>query len=172
MAKNNQIEEGQNEVSAAREITFPPRRVLSPIDGSENASRALRVAIEISKKNDAQLYIITVTPRDNLTLGLATDFPIPSTLLDEYYDQLDKRSDRILENTVFLARKEGVKEVKGEAIPEFDSVIKQILEQASSKKIDLIVIGTRGLGGFRRLLLGSVSNGVVTHANCNVLIVR
>ena len=47
-----------------------------------------------------------------------------------------------------------------------------ILNYAKEKGVDLIVMGTRGLGGFKKLLLGSVSNGVVSHAPCSVLIVR
>ena len=41
-----------------------------------------------------------------------------------------------------------------------------------AEKIDLIVMGTRGMGGFKKMLLGSVSSGVVTHAQCTVLVVR
>ena len=51
-------------------------------------------------------------------------------------------------------------------------MVEEILGVAEKEKIDLIVIGTRGLGGFRKLLQGSVSSGVMTHAKCNVLVVR
>jgi nucleotide-binding universal stress UspA family protein len=47
-----------------------------------------------------------------------------------------------------------------------------ILHVAKDRGADLIVLGSRGLGGFKRLLLGSVSNGVLHHAPCPVLIVR
>jgi len=52
------------------------------------------------------------------------------------------------------------------------STVQGIVEFASNEKVDLIVIGTRGLSGFKRLLIGSVSSGVVAHAHCPVLVVR
>lgn len=52
------------------------------------------------------------------------------------------------------------------------SVVQAITEKALEKGVDLIVVGTRGLGVFKRLLLGSVSKGVVSHAHCSVLVVR
>jgi len=52
------------------------------------------------------------------------------------------------------------------------SVVQTITDYAVVEKIDLIIMGTRGMGGFKKMLLGSVSNGVVTHAHCPVLVVR
>ena len=52
------------------------------------------------------------------------------------------------------------------------SVVETILEQGDKSNVDLIVIGTRGLTGFKKLLVGSVSSGVISHAHCSVLIVR
>jgi nucleotide-binding universal stress UspA family protein len=167
MAKINRKGTGTTH-TASNGPVFPPRLVLAPIDGSENATRALQVAIEISKKFGAELFIITVSPRDRTGLRLPGDI----SAAQKYYDEMDMQSERFLEDATDLASKEGLTNVGSEAIPEFQSVVKQILEQAQNKKADLIVIGTRGLGGFRKLLQGSVSSGVVTHAQCNVLVVR
>jgi nucleotide-binding universal stress UspA family protein len=52
------------------------------------------------------------------------------------------------------------------------SVVDTIVDQASKYDVDLIVIGTRGLTGFKKLLVGSVSSGVLNDARCSVLIVR
>ena len=154
------------------EKPLTPRLILVPTDGSENAGRALNAAINLSKTFDSVLFILTVTPRGNVGRGIGADFPGHTSAVQEYYDEMDKRSERILEDSIDLAKKEGLTKVRGEAVPQFDSVAQQILEQAESKKADLIVIGTRGLGGFKKLLLGSVSSEVVTHAGCNVMVVR
>jgi len=55
---------------------------------------------------------------------------------------------------------------------EATSIVQAIVELAAKENVDLIVMGTRGMTGFKKLLLGSVSDGVVTHAQCSVLVVR
>jgi nucleotide-binding universal stress UspA family protein len=151
---------------------FPPKHILCPIDGSENANRALKVAISLAKMYLAELLILTVAPRHELTVEIAAGFQGNKSVLSEYFDQMDKRSNRFLEEASSFAKKEGYSNIQTESVPEFESVAKQILEKTVSRKIDLVVMGTRGLGGFRRLLMGSVSSTVVAHAKCNVLVVR
>jgi len=70
-----------------------------------------------------------------------------------------------------MAEKKGVK-AKPHTSGTVGSVVQAITDYAASEKIDLIVMGTRGMGGFKKMLLGSVSSGVVTHAQCAVLVVR
>lgn len=154
------------------EYSFSPMRIMVTVDGSDNATRALRAAVELAKAYHSELLIMTVTPRESITVGIASEYPGNSSVTRTFYEQMDKRSDRILSDAADIARKAGFASMKTEAVPEFDSVTKQILEHADARKVDLIVIGTRGLGGFRRLLLGSVSSAVVTHAHCNVMVVR
>jgi len=52
------------------------------------------------------------------------------------------------------------------------SIVSAIVEYAKNKDVDLIVIGTRGRSGFKKLLLGSVASGVVTNAACPVMVVK
>jgi len=51
-------------------------------------------------------------------------------------------------------------------------VVKKIVEYAEKQDVDLIVIGTRGMSGIKRTLLGSTASGVVTYAQCPVLVVK
>ena len=69
------------------------------------------------------------------------------------------------------ARKQNVN-IKYDILFRRVSVIDSILSYAEDNKIDIIVIGTRGLTGFKRLLVGSVALGVINHARCPVLLVR
>lgn len=70
-----------------------------------------------------------------------------------------------------MAAEEGIK-VTANAIFNLSSVAESIISYAAEQKADLIVIGTRGRSGLKRLVLGSVANGVVAHASCPVLVVR
>jgi nucleotide-binding universal stress UspA family protein len=62
--------------------------------------------------------------------------------------------------------------VKTEVLIKYTSVVKEIVEYAENNKVDMIVIGSRGMAGFKKLLLGSVANGVVTYSHCPVLVVK
>jgi nucleotide-binding universal stress UspA family protein len=53
-----------------------------------------------------------------------------------------------------------------------NSIASTIVEFAENEKVDLIVVGTRGASGVKRMLLGSVASGVVTYAHCPVLVVK
>jgi nucleotide-binding universal stress UspA family protein len=52
------------------------------------------------------------------------------------------------------------------------SIVGEIVGFADKEKVDLIILGTRGRTGFKKLLLGSVAEGVVNHSSCPVMIVR
>jgi nucleotide-binding universal stress UspA family protein len=62
--------------------------------------------------------------------------------------------------------------LKTEFIVDPTSIVGAIVDYAERENIDLIVIGSRGLSGFKKLLLGSVASGVVTYANCPVMVVK
>ena len=76
----------------------------------------------------------------------------------------------VLSKGLRLAAKQGV-EARAELI-EAPSVVEALVEFAANEKADLIVTGTRGMTGFKKLILGSVSSGIVNHAHCPVLVVR
>ena len=77
----------------------------------------------------------------------------------------------IVGETESKAKKQGI-HVKTEIPEAVSSVVETIINHATKESVDLIVVGTRGLGGFKKMLLGSVSSGIVSHAHCPVLVVR
>jgi nucleotide-binding universal stress UspA family protein len=62
--------------------------------------------------------------------------------------------------------------VETDVLIKYTSVVKEIVEYAENKKVDMIVIGSRGMTGLKKLLLGSVANGVITYSHCPVLVVK
>ena len=91
--------------------------------------------------------------------------------LEEYYKHSREGARRITGEAVNLAKEKRVN-ARGEILDAPESVVEQLVDFAKNEKADLIVVGTRGLSGLRKLLLGSVSNGLVSHTHCAVLIVR
>jgi nucleotide-binding universal stress UspA family protein len=76
---------------------------------------------------------------------------------------VDKVKQKATENNV---------SVKTEVLIKYTSVVKEIVEYAEDNKVDMIVIGSRGVTGLKKILLGSVANGVVTYSHCPVLVVK
>jgi nucleotide-binding universal stress UspA family protein len=153
------------------ESSLLPKKILVATDGSENSARASRMAVLTAKRNHATLIVmtaVTITPIVGFPSIGANTYP---TGLQGYYQEVEKKAAGIVESVVDAAKKENV-DAEGYVERSTSSVVESIIEKASKEKVDLIVIGTRGLGGFKKLVLGSVSSGVVTHARCNVLVVR
>jgi nucleotide-binding universal stress UspA family protein len=150
----------------------PPSRILVPTDGSPNAVRALMVAISLAKAFRGEIIILNVIPTPSILLEAPIGLGIPSTGLSQYYNQQEGSANNLVEKALSTCKKQGINNVETQVIRAENSIVEEIIDLAASQKIDLIVIGTRGLGGFKKLLLGSVSSGIVTHAHCNTLVVR
>jgi nucleotide-binding universal stress UspA family protein len=142
------------------------KRILVAVDGSKNATRAVKVASDIAKNNNAALIILHV-----MTIPAAVysgNVPIP---FDKIEDEARREGEKFVEAAALIAEQKGVKP-KNAIIERMDSPVRGITDYSEENKIDLIVVGTKGLGGFKRLLLGSVASGVVHYAHCSVLVVR
>lgn len=140
-----------------------PRSIVVGTDGSQQAERALDEAVSIAARDGAKLHIVTAFPdpaliRERITSG-ATAAPV----------NLSQVADSVLNRAAERASEQGVEaEVSAsEADP-----AEAILDLAAKVDADLIVVGSRGLSGIQRFLMGSVSAKVSEHAGCSVLIVR
>ncbi len=140
-----------------------------PIDGSKYSIIALQAAVGLAKDYYAELYIVHALMPHSLPASFSAVSNGTSTA--EIYEEEEKKATRSLDDAVSFAKKQGVK-AKSELLRKEMSIVETIVTAASDEKVDLIVIGTRGLGDFKRMLIGSVSTGVVTHARCPVLVVR
>ena len=144
---------------------------MAPIDGSKNALAALQVAVTLAKDYHAELIILRVLPVHSALISVAAVANAPIAGVQQSYEDEGKNARRMLDDRVAFAQRHGVK-ASGLILSRQTSVVQAIITIATDQNVDLIVIGTRGLGGFKRLLMGSVSTGVVTHAHCPVLVVR
>ncbi len=147
-------------------------RILVPIDGSTNSIRALKVACNMARFSGAELLILNVIPTPGVLVEAPVGFGLPPGGISEYYNRQEENAGSIVGQAVSLCKEQGVNNVTTQITRAGKSIVEEIIDAATRKNIDLIVIGTRGLGGFKKLLLGSVSGGVVTHASCDVYVVR
>ena len=143
-----------------------PTRILLATDGSEEAELAATRAVDIAEKTDSELHVVHV--------GVVPSFLVsyPGILGYErrLYDQIVEESRQRLRELSW-----GVKLAGGTVAGthlRMGQVTLEIVALAEELGAGLIVMGSRGLGGVRRALMGSVSDSVVRHAHCPVLVVR
>ena len=149
-------------------------RILVCMDGSESSMRAADYAIEIAKKHDAHLVSLYVIVSQ---LGYAYSSGafglVTPNAINELLDKSKKEARKWFDEVEKKAAMQGIP-VKMEIVASPSSIVPAIVDYADKNGIDLIVTGTRGRrrSGFAKLLLGSVASGIVTYANCPVMVVK
>ena len=146
------------------------RRVLVAVDGSPNAQRALETAIDIAKgmKADLRIAHVVYVP----TLFWSMGVPGAAVPTDKIEEDAEKAASKLLAEAVKFSKDAGVANPKDELVTDLVSPAQGIVQLAERDSTDVIVIGTRGNGGFKKLLLGSVANSVLHYADCSVLVTR
>jgi nucleotide-binding universal stress UspA family protein len=137
-------------------------KVLVAIDGSEKSMDAAEYSICISESYNAQLYALNVI-RVDPDLFISAKMP-------DYILEMKNESQKYLDKVKLKAREKTI-QIKTEIIASL-SVAGGIVEYAKNKNINLIVVGTREISGFKKLLIGSIASGVITYAQCPVLVVK
>ena len=153
-----------------REMSKPGmfRSILVAFDGSRDSVRAVELASSLALRSGAELTVVHVFASPSIALSATSGMPPPDFGVMETASR--EAGEKTLAEGVRIASVSGVK-AKGELI-EASSTVEAIVELSASIKSDLIVVGTRGMTGFKKLIIGSVSSGVVSHAHCPVLVVR
>jgi nucleotide-binding universal stress UspA family protein len=154
------------------------KRILVALDGSENSARASRAAVELAEKLKAELIVLhAITPpalyyhTEISPEGPVVEPPTHEKEIDQYLEYARRVGRGIVNPTISEAKERGVV-AKADLSEATSSVVEAIVNHAVKESADLIIVGTRGLGGFKKLLLGSVSSGVIDHAHCPVLVIR
>lgn len=148
------------------------RRILVAVDGSKPSFEASVQAIDIAKSLNAELIALYVVS--------------PDARYDYIEDTITPRLPRALKDVMMIAMQRGEKHldkvkqkakeknirVKVDIVIGISSVVKEIVNYAEKNRINMIVVGSRGLSGIKKMLLGSVASGVVTYAHCPVLVAK
>jgi nucleotide-binding universal stress UspA family protein len=140
-----------------------PRTLLLATDGSEDAAAALQAAVDVSRLTDSALHLLHVfefAPREYSGLALRLHSPFASSL----------RGESLLEEQRTLVEEAGGT-MAGVHL-RTGSPVDEILDASEELEADLLIVGSRGLGGVGELLLGSVSEGLLHNTQCPMLVVR
>jgi nucleotide-binding universal stress UspA family protein len=148
------------------ESIFSSGRILWATDGSEEAELAGRNALEIADKTGSELHVLHVGPaaRYAATAG-------GSAALSSAQEALDKEAWRLLITQIKKVEAVGGSIAQAH-LRSSERPGEEIVALAEEISAGLVAVGSRGLGGMRRALLGSVSDSVIRHAHGSVLVVR
>ncbi len=137
-----------------------PTEILLAVDGSEEATLAARAAVELCEKTGSELHVVHVG--EYLPTFYAYTEEEPAELQHNAQKLLGEKTERIRDAG---GRLSGIH-------LRFGRAAEQIVNLGEEIGVNLIVVGSRGSGGLSRALMGSVSDSVVRHAHCPVLVVR
>src|SRR5918994_1235903 len=146
-----------------------PTTILLATDGSKEGELAARTAVDIAASTNSELHMVTVARHEHAHVY---DLPEePGDVQKSLYEAIERKARELLDEQVKKI------EQSGGTIPQEVHLLRghpdrEIVHLAEEIGAGLIVIGSRGQGGVRRALMGSVPDSVVRQAHCPVLIVR
>ena len=142
-------------------------RILVAFDGSDHSKKATELGITLTLKWNAELYIVHVLEETNIPEDFKEFAGIEHVNPLDYFDMVN---ERLLLPAIDRAKAAGVRKV--ESISLRGHPADEILKTAQGRNVDLIILGSRGLGKFSLPFLGSVSTKVLNHANCTCIVVK
>lgn len=135
--------------------------ILVAVDGSKHSDTAFEVGIDIAQKYHSHIFVLHVFHG-----GTGTGVIVSPS----FEDDMRAIGQQILDSYEAKVKEGGLQNVR--MLLQQGDAAQRIMETANEEKCRLIIMGSRGRGGFRGLLLGSVSHKVTNHADCPVLLVR
>jgi nucleotide-binding universal stress UspA family protein len=138
-------------------------KILVPVDGSDISYRALDSALFLSERLGSKITAIHVIEK------VPTVYIQSQKLLDEILETHKNESQKILDECSSIATKKGI--AINTTLLEGNPA-STILEFSQTEKCEVIIIGSRGMGHFKELILGSVSSKVIHHSLCPVLLIK
>ena len=148
-------------------------KILVGIDGSEYSRNAVNYALDLVVKYGSELFLLAIVPSK---VHHGDSSGVFGMVTPAYFDEYKKEAEKWFEEIINHINKETTIDtstrVKSEVITTPFSTPASILNYAEERDVDLIVIGTRGNSGLKKMLLGSVASDVVTYSYCPVLVVK
>jgi nucleotide-binding universal stress UspA family protein len=148
-------------------------KILIPIDGSTNSMKAIDYAVDLADKYKSELLALHVLYSQS---GFAfhketVAGAITSSSLNDLNLDAKQEAEKWFKEINEKAEKRKV-QIKTEVVFTVISIVEGILTYAEKEDINLIIIGSKGKSGWKKLIVGSVASGISTYAHCPILIVK
>jgi nucleotide-binding universal stress UspA family protein len=148
-------------------------KILVGIDGSESSFNAANYATDLSVKFNSEVILLSIVPSKVHHGDSSGVFGMVSqSYLNDYKKEAEKWFNEIINSVKTKETFEIEKKIKTDIITTPFSIAASILNYAEERDVDLILIGTRGNSGLKKMLLGSVASDIVTYSYCPVLIIK
>lgn len=146
-------------------------KILVPIDGSLSSLTAAKYAINFATTYDSEIIILAVVP-SQIKHGDASGIfgMVTPSYFDHYKKEAGKWFDQIIDDVKIQSY--DINKIATDVITTPMSTVGAIVHYAEKENINIIILGSSGKTGFKRMLLGSTASGVVTYAHCPVFVVR
>jgi nucleotide-binding universal stress UspA family protein len=167
MSKSNLTKKQEPTIEESK-VTL--NKILLAIDKSGFKNKATAYATTLARSLGAELTVVHIISKSSF--GATGDLLAyyRGGNLKAFQDAMKNEAEKLLKNAVEFGQKEGVK-MHSDVIID-SSAQKAIIDYAKKQKMDLIVVGTKGMTGIEKFLMGSVANHVITYAHCPVLVIR
>jgi len=146
------------------------KKILVPVDGSEHAYKAIEFAANLASQSDAIIHLLHVVKLTKIPEAIKEYVRAEEIQESPYFVALQTMGDQILIAAKKEAEKKGAKYIETRVIQ--GDPAETIINYANKGNFDMIVIGSRGLGSFKGLMLGSVSSKVCHAADRTCVTVR
>jgi nucleotide-binding universal stress UspA family protein len=148
-------------------------KILVGVDGSKSSLNAANYATYLSVKFNSEIILLSIVPSKIHHGDSSGVFGMVSqSYLNDYKKEAEKWFKEIINSVKNEETFEIEKKIKTDIITTPFSIAASILNYAEERDVDLILIGTRGNSGLKKMLLGSVASDIVTYSYCPVLIIK
>jgi nucleotide-binding universal stress UspA family protein len=143
--------------------------ILLPTDFSDNSWNAIVYALALFKNTTCNFYVLHINKIENVIVGNAMYTPTQEAIEDTYIKPSKKKLRALLKKISDYL--EHNKKHKFYTIVDYSFFVESIRKHINNKKIDMIIMGTKGASGFEEYIIGSNAGDVVTKVKCTTLVV-
>lgn len=144
------------------------QHILVPVDGSEISMAAVKHAVDLAKLHQSKISFISLITED--PFNNADFYSVGSSIMKEYFQQAKANAQEALRLAQEIAHVADLTSIT--QVVEGNVSAEQVVDYATHHHIDLIVVGSHGRKGFKKMMLGSFAQDVLASAHLPVLVIK